>query len=179
MNIRKLLVGVAGLAAAASLIGLGAGASFTDAVSATQTVTAGTMNMGIDQAGGAKSYTLSPAGPKGSTFTTGQQLVTTRNNGNIPANAILLNVSNSNNNAAFLAGLQMKIESWTAPNQGGSLVTAYDGAFSAFPVGGMGLSGPVGPNQTDPFYVTFSATNLPTAAQGGVVIPTVTVTYEG
>ena len=64
MNIRKLLVGVAGLAAAASLIGLGAGASFTDAVSATQTVTAGTMNMGIDQAGGAKSYTLSPAGPE-------------------------------------------------------------------------------------------------------------------
>jgi len=176
MKRNKLAIAIVGGVASLSLLGLGAGASFTDAVAATQQVTAGTMNMGIAEAGGAKSWTLPAAGPEASTFTTGQELVTTTNYGNIPANAIHLAVTETSNNAALLAGLNIKIESWTAPNMGGSLVLVYSGPLTAFP--GFNLTGPVAPGQTDPFYVTFSATDLPSAAQGGVVTPTVTVTYE-
>jgi hypothetical protein len=201
MNRKKLIIGLAGGVAAFSLVGAGVGASFTDAVAATQSVNAGSMNMGIDQAGGAKSYTLPATAPEGSTFTTGPQLVTTRNNGNIAANAIQLSASDVNNNATFKGELNVEIDSWTAPNQGGQLVVAYNGPLSGLESNPQALSGPVAPGQTDPFYVTFYAgqngansdgaadvgygtnvdnsTVLDSAAQGGTVIPTVTVTYSG
>ena len=56
MKRNKLAIAIVGGVASLSLLGLGAGASFTDAVAATQQVTAGTMNMGIAEAGGAKSW---------------------------------------------------------------------------------------------------------------------------
>lgn len=201
MNKRKVLAGVAGLAVAGSLVGLGAGASFTDAVAATQTVTAGQMNLGIEQAGGQKSYTLPSTPAEGSTFTTGPQLVTTHNYGNITANAILLSLADTNTNAAMKAETNVEIDSWTAPNQGGTLVVAYNGPLSGLEANPQALSGPVAPGQTDPFYVTFyagtngansdgaadvgfgsnldNAAALDSAAQGGSVTPTVTVTYSG
>lgn len=171
MNKRKVLAGVAGLAVAGSLVGLGAGASFTDAVAATQNVTAGQMNLGIDEAGGAKTYTLPATSPEASTFTTGPQQVTTRNNGNITANAIQLSASDNNNNAALEQGLQVKIVS--------SGQTAYDGPLTGLEASPIAIQGPVAPGATDPFTVEFYANDLPSAAQGGTVIPTITVTYSG
>lgn len=171
MNRRKIVVGIAGGAAVLSLIGVGAGASFTDAVAATQSVNTGTLNLGIDEAGGAKSYTLPATVPQGSTFDTGPQQVTTRNNGNITANAILLSASDVNNNAALHDGLHVKIVS--------SGATAYDGPLSGLEASPLTLTGPVAPGATDPFTVEFSATDLPTTAQGGSVIPTITVSYTG
>ena len=204
MNRRKLVVAIAGGAAALSLIGVGAGATFTDAVAATQSVNAGTMNLGIDQAGGAKSYTLPSTAPVGSTFTTGPQLVTTRNNGNITVNSVKLSASDVNNNTALHDAVYVEIDSYTAPNFGGQKVVAYNGPLSGLEASGQDIAGPVLPGQTDPFYVTFYAgTNganaggatdvgygndldngadtagLPSAAQGGTLIPTITVTYNG
>lgn len=201
MNRKKITVAVAGGAAALSLLGVGVGASFTDSVSASQSVNAGTLNLGIDQAGGAKSYTLPATPAEGSTFTTGPQLVTTRNNGNITANAIQLSASDVNNNATLKAETYVEIDSYTAPNQGGQLVVAYNGPLSGLEANPQALSGPVTPGQTDPFYVTFYAgqngansdgaadvgygtnadnsTDLQPAAQGGTVVPTITVTYTG
>jgi predicted ribosomally synthesized peptide with SipW-like signal peptide len=179
MNRKKLVVGLAGGAAAVSLLGVGVGASFTDAVSASQTVTAGSMNMGIDQAGGAKSYTLPAAGPEGSTFTTPETLVTTRNNGNITANAITLSASDQNNNATLKNALQVVVKSYDGPNGTGNLVTAYSGPLRGLESAALAIQGPVAPGQSDPFTVSFSATNLDSAAQGGTVIPTITVSYSG
>jgi hypothetical protein len=201
MNRKKIIVGLAGGVAALSLIGAGAGATFTDSVSAAQSVNAGTLHLGIDQAGGAKSYTLPATAPEGSTFTTGPQLVTTRNNGNITANAITLSATDVSNNAALKAALYVEIDSYTQPDQGGQKVVAYNGPLTGLESNPQAIAGPVAPGQTDPFYITFYAgqnganasgaadvgygnnldnsTDLPPAAQGGSVIPTITVTYNG
>ncbi len=65
---KALAIGTMGVAAL-SLIGIGAGASFTDAVHATQSVQAGTMNMQISGPGSVsadhKSITLSTLRPDG------------------------------------------------------------------------------------------------------------------
>lgn len=201
MNRRKIVVGIAGGAAVLSLIGVGAGASFTDAVAATQTVNAGTLTLGIEQAGGQHSYTLPATAPEGSTFTTGPQLVTTHNYGTVTANAILLSASSTNTNQSLHDALYVEIDSYTAPDMGGTKVVAYNGPLSGLEANPQALTGPVAPGQTDPFYVTYYAgtngpnasgasnvgfgsdvdnsTDLPTTAQGGSVTPTITVTYSG
>ena len=86
---RKVLTAGAVGVAALALIGTGAGASFTDAVHATQTITAGTMNVQVTAAAGTvsadgKSVTLPAFGPTGSTFET-SNTITVKNNGHMPA----------------------------------------------------------------------------------------------
>jgi predicted ribosomally synthesized peptide with SipW-like signal peptide len=206
MNRKKLAVGIAGGAAVLSLIGVGAGASFTDAVAATQSVQAGTLNMTVAGPAGSstdgKTVTLAATSPENSTFTTGPQLITTTNSGNITANSILLSASDVNNNAAFQSELYVEIDSWSGPNQTGALNVAYNGPLNGLlEHGGQAIAGPIAAGQTDPFYVTFYAgTNgqnsqnagdvgygnsldnapaLDSAAEGGTVIPKITVTYQG
>ena len=178
--------GVAGLA----LIGTGAGATFTDNVNAQQQITAGTLSMTVDSnAPGSstdgKTVTLAPVGPTQSTFTTGRQLITTTNSGNITASAITLSLdASNNNNPALLDQVWVKIESWSAPNQGGSLATAYDGPLSGLAGHPMAIMGDVPAGDTDPFYVTFyagsgAAPSLTNAVEGSYVVPRVTVSYNG
>jgi hypothetical protein len=107
---RKALTAGAVCVAALALIGTGAGATFTDAVHANRTITAGTMNIQIAAGGNIsadhKSVTLSPVGPTGSTFESPEQVVTVKNSGNIPATFDSFQMTDShvgtaNNNALF------------------------------------------------------------------------------
>jgi hypothetical protein len=111
-NSRKILTAGAVGVAALALIGTGAGATFTDAVQAHRTVTAGTMDVRISDGGGGtvsangKSVTLSPVGPTGSTFESAQQTVTVKNYGDIPVTSDAIQMSESHadtarNNALF------------------------------------------------------------------------------
>lgn len=137
-NSRKILTAGAVGVAALALIGTGAGATFTDAVHADRTVTAGTMNLRITDTGGGhlspdgKSVTLSPVGPTGSTFESEHQVIEVTNKGNIPAtfDAFQMTESHSNagNNNALLSQVNVCIKStddsgtWTEAN--GPLTTA-------------------------------------------------------
>jgi predicted ribosomally synthesized peptide with SipW-like signal peptide len=86
MNKRKIVVAGAGAVAALSLIGVGAGASFTDAASASQSVTAGSINLGMSADGGDFNKSVSFATPAlitsaGTTFT---RTLTVENFGTLP-----------------------------------------------------------------------------------------------
>lgn len=175
--------GVAGLA----LIGAGAGATFTDSIHAQQQITAGTLSMTVAGPEGSstdgKTVTLAPVGPTQSTFTTGPQKITTTNSGNITASAITLSLdASNNNNAALLTQVWVKIDSWTAPNEGGSKVEVYNGPLSGLT--SMAITGDVPAGATDPFEMTFyagsgSAPSLTNAVMGSYVVPRVTVSYNG
>lgn len=184
MNHKKLVVAIAGGASAFALIGVGAGASFTDAVAASQTITAGTMNVGIDQAYGAKSYALSATAPEASTFTTGAQPVTIRNNGNIAVNAFQVSATDLSNNAALKSGLWVKITSYNAEDEAGGSNVVYDGTLAGLEASALTVTGPITAGHTDQMEVEFYAgyglaPSLPNEAQGGSITPTITVTYSG
>jgi hypothetical protein len=136
---RKILIAGALGVAALALIGTGAGATFTNSVNATETITAGTMNLQItDGAGGAvstdgHSVTLSALAPTGSTFETDHKVITVKNTGNITVKSLAFQMSESHvgtaNNNALLAQTNVCIEStdtsggpWTEGN--GPLSTA-------------------------------------------------------
>ena len=180
------LAGIAVLGIAG--VGIGAGATFTDAVNATQSITAGTLNMTVSGPTGSttngKTVTLAAVGPVASTFSTGPQLVTTTNSGDITASAILLSASDTNNNATFKSELYVRISSWSGPNMTGSEVVVYDGTLANMEANPISIMGPILPGQTDPFNVTYyagsgAAASLSNGAMGGVVIPTITVSYQG
>jgi hypothetical protein len=136
---RKVLTAGAVGVAALALIGTGAGATFSDAVHADRTITAGTMDVQISDGGGGtvsadgKSVTLSPVGPTGSTFESDHQIVKITNYSSIPvtSEAIQMTESHANslNNNALLAQTNVCIQSqdysggpWTEGN--GPLTTA-------------------------------------------------------
>ena len=102
---RKFLTAGAIGVAAFALIGAGASATFTDAVHADQSITAGTLNMTVTGPSGStvsgKTVTFAPLAHVSSTFTTGAQLVTTTNSGNIVATAIKLSASDWTDNATL------------------------------------------------------------------------------
>ena len=87
MNVKKLLIGAAGLAAAASLIGLGAGASFSDSASASQQVSTGTVALQAQGADGgwASSVWLAPIANLNSAGVVTPQTVNIYNAGSLPA----------------------------------------------------------------------------------------------
>lgn len=169
-------------------VGVGAGATFTDAVNATQTITAGTLDMTVAGPEGSttdgKTVTLASVGPVSSTFTTGAQLVTTTNSGNIVANAIRLSASDVNDNATLRSELYVRIDSWSGPNMTGTKSLVYDGTLVNLESHPITIMGPIAAGATDPFEVTFyagsgSAPSLTNPAMGGVVTPTITVSYTG
>jgi hypothetical protein len=188
MNRKKLVVAMAGGASALALIGVGAGASFTDAIAASQSVTAGTMNVGIVQASGAKTYALPLAGPEASTFNTGANPVTIQNYGNIAVNAFTVSASDVNdgaaNSLALKGELYVKITSYNAEDlQGGSNVV-YDGTLTGLETSPLTVTGPIDPGHKDQMEVQFyagqgSAPSLTDDAQGGSITPTIKVSYSG
>jgi hypothetical protein len=96
-------VGVLGLAA----IGVGAGASFTTDVQASQTITAGTLDVSVSAPGTdcpdatfhCHALTLDAVGPLGSTFETAPTKVTMTNTGNIPATFEAIQISETHGTA--------------------------------------------------------------------------------
>lgn len=201
MNVRKIAMMIGMGTAGLCLVGAGAGATFSDSVHATQRITAGTLNMTVQGPDGSstdgKTVTFADTAPEQSTFTTGPQLVTTTNSGNITAQALRLSATDVSNNAALHDSLYVEIDSFAAPNGTGTPVVVYNGLLSALESSPISIQGPIAPNQTDPFYVTYYAGNngansdgatgnnldnapsLENAAEGGVVIPKITVEYTG
>jgi hypothetical protein len=98
--------GILGIAA----VGLGAGATFTDAVHANQTITAGTMHLTLTSAHGdvssdGQTITLPSFGPVGSTFETGQNTITVRNDGDIPATTVAFQLTETHGSSDASAAL--------------------------------------------------------------------------
>jgi hypothetical protein len=95
-------VGVLGLAA----IGVGAGATFTTDVQASQTITAGTLDVSVSAPGTScpdatyhcHALTLADVGPVGSTFETEATPVTMTNTGHIPATFDAIQISETDSN---------------------------------------------------------------------------------
>jgi predicted ribosomally synthesized peptide with SipW-like signal peptide len=185
---RKLAaLGAAG-AAAISLIGVGAGASWTDSVQASQNVSTGNLAVQIrpdvpaDGTVSGNSLTFNAVGPLGSTFHTSALQFDVRNVGSLDANTVhlaLSDVASGTGGSALESGLQVKIMSW-APIWGGGSgtpVSIYDGALSAFPTSGFNMAGLIHPLQDDAYTIEFYAANLPSTAELGSVTPTVTVNY--
>ena len=183
-----LAAGALGVAAL-GLVGVGTGASFTDAVHTTQKVTAGTLDMRLSStADGAsisndgKTVSFKDLGPTQSTFSSGAQPATIKNVGNIDANAILLSADDARDSNA--ASNALRDELWVriiSPIGGG---VAYDGTLANLEAHPLQLTGPVPPQGTDSFTTEFyagsgNAPSLDNAAEGGVVTPTITVTYSG
>jgi len=98
--------GILGIAA----VGLGAGATFTDAVHANQTITAGTMHMTVTSSRGTvssdgRTITLPSFGPVGSTFETDQTTIRVHNSGNIPATTKAFQLSEAHGSSPASAAL--------------------------------------------------------------------------
>ncbi len=189
-------VGAVGLA----LVGVGAGATFTDATNSTQTIQAGTLNMTLStNAPGAttstdgKSVTLADASPVGSTFKTDAVTFEITNAGTLTANEIWLNGSDTNGGSAadqaLLAQTNVCIYSpyIDSSNPGG---VVFDGLLSRFENGGQQVTGPVAPGQHDHYTAEFYAGNVTTKcgaetspdltndAESGSITPTVTLHYN-
>jgi hypothetical protein len=112
--------GILGIAA----VGLGAGATFTDAVHANQRITAGTMHMTLTSSKGTvssdgRTITLPSFGPVGSTFETDQTTIRVHNSGDIPVTTAAFQLSEthgtSDASAVLLNELNVCIMS-TDPN---------------------------------------------------------------
>jgi hypothetical protein len=88
-----------------SLIGAGVGATFTQDTTSSQAINVGTMNVVLSADGASGNNTanisLPAVGPVGSTFVSPSNVVTITNAGNIPINAIGLQLTDSNNNATL------------------------------------------------------------------------------
>ena len=185
------ILGIAG-------VGLGAGASFTDAVNVTQSITAGTMGVRVDSTKGAtsangKTVTLVGVVNEPSTFTTGASTVKVTNTGNIPATEVQLVASAVTNGAsgdALLSQMYVKIFS--------SGQTFYNGLLSGLITGGPydlgngslpdsfdltfyagGAVQPDGTNGHASPATSFTPASLSNSSEGGVVVPTVTINVVG
>ena len=200
MNIRKMaLLGVSG-AAGLGLIGVGSHAAFTQNTTSSQQITAGTMSVVLSQGPATDTstptLTLSPVGPTGSSFTTGDQTITITNNGNIAVNEITSTPSDTVASGAAnsaLAGAAYLCEV-------SSNTVIYNGPLSSAPA--QQIAGTLAPGATDSYTVNVYAGNEPTAcgsvtqvgqpaaagtssapelqnsSEGGVIVPTLTVSYN-
>src|SRR6476469_2077167 len=191
MTTRKLaMAGALGLASL-GLIGAGAGATFTDAVNVQQKITAGTIDMQLTSpnstvsfSSNGKTATFANLGPTNSTFTSGEVPTTITNHGTVTANAIQLSASDSRGTdpaSNALAG-QMCVRIVSPIVNGG---VAYEGSLTYLEAHPVQIEGPVAGNGgTDSCTTEFDAgsracASLDNAAQGGVVTPKITVSYQG
>ena len=203
LKIRKMammgVMGVGGL----GLIGAGAHATFTQNTVSSQKITAGTMNVDLSSpvagvlGNNTPTLTFPAAGPENSTFTTGDQVVTITNNSNIPVSEVTSTpgdtVVASTANTAFAAQAYLCEVS--------SGVVIYNGPLSAAPA--QAIAGTLAAGATDTYTVniyagtattacgsvttvgatavsgTSTSPSLSTTAQGGVIDPTMTVSYQG
>jgi hypothetical protein len=108
MNKKKVLVGVAGLAAAGSLVGLGAGASFTDSASAAQNITRGSINLGVGTSPGntgQKSVSFTDPGPVDSQAHDVNDTLYLHNYGNLPEHLQSVDITGNGPETVTLSAL--------------------------------------------------------------------------
>jgi predicted ribosomally synthesized peptide with SipW-like signal peptide len=197
------VVSVAGM----GLIGVGAHAVFTQNTVSAQTITAGTMNVTLYSTaavGGNNTANLALAnlGPTGSTFTTGDQLVTITNNAPFVVSEITATPGDTFDSSGGPTSPNSRLAAETYLCEVSSGEVIYNGLLSAAPaqgiVGTLAASG-----GTDSYIVNVYAGNATTAcgtgttgttpnvpapsgaptlnndAEGGVIQPTMTVSYTG
>ena len=186
---RKVLTGGALGVAALALIGTGAGATFHDSAQAQRTITAGNLSVQISSpsgtpSNGGKTLTLNALTNEPSNFSGPPETITVFNNGSLPATVTGFTATDTYDNAYLEGALNIQLDS------GGNVI--YDGLFSALKTAAGSITIPGGttiaPGGTMTATVTFSSnpningnsgTGLPQLAQGGTVIPTLTVNVTG
>jgi predicted ribosomally synthesized peptide with SipW-like signal peptide len=199
MNIRKIaMLGVSG-AAGLGLIGVGSHAAFTQNTTSDQQITAGTMKVVVSKGPATPSsgptLTLAPVGPTGSSFTTGDQTVTITNQSDIAVNEITS--TPSDNVLPGAANQALDSEAFLCEVSSGQVI--YNGPLHSAPA--QAIAGTLAAGATDSYTVNVYAGTEPTAcgavttvggtaaagtsaapslnndAQGGVIDPTLTVSY--
>lgn len=185
---KALTVGALGVGAMA-LIGAGASATFTDGVHADQSIRAGELNVSVrgpaDSSTDGKTVTLARLGPVASTFTTGPQRVFAMNAGTVNAHAVRLSAAATGGPRSLRAEIYVKIVRWSGANGTGTNTEVYNDTLTNLEANPISITGPVVvPSGWDQFDVTFyagseGAPSLSNPSQGGVVVPTITVDYEG
>ncbi len=158
MNKRKMVIAGAGAAAALSLVGIGAGASFTDAAAASQSVTAGTINLQMSTDGGTfyKSVSFAAQGPVGSAGSTFTRQLTVKNAGSLPVH----------------------ITSYSLSSQGDlPLSVSAEGYPLADGTNNLPIDVVLAPNATQPVTLTFTVPALGNEYQGHG--KTITLTANG
>jgi hypothetical protein len=181
-KINMILIGitVSGTMATA-LVGSGAGATFTDAIHATQTINAGTLDVTVTGPGttssDGKSLTLDSLGPTGSTFSTGAQKVTIFNGGTIKATEVELSASST-----WTGDAKLKKEIGVTITEAGNQL--YDGLLTDLEANPLQLSGNLAVGATRIIKVTFyaghnSVPSLTNAAEGDTVTPDLAISFTG
>jgi hypothetical protein len=186
---RKLLTAGALVVGALAFIGAGANATFTDAIHANQSIAAGDLNVSVRGPAGSstdgKTVTLAPVGPVGSTFTTGPQRVFAMNAGTIGAHAVKLSASATGGTGSLHSEIYVRIVRWSGANGTGAATEVYNDTLANLETRPITITGPVvAPAGWDQFDLTFyagtdGAPSLSNLSQGGVVVPTIRVDYEG
>lgn len=157
-----LSVGVLGVAT----VGIGAGASFTDAVHSTQTITAGTPNVtvwgpsGTVRSADGKTITLPTPSPVGSTFETAPIILTVKNEGNITVHAVKISMGeshNTNSGASNALAAEMNVCIQSTDYSGGPWTEGNGPLSAAVALGVVQNSTILRPGDTLTYSVSFYA----------------------
>ena len=208
MKTRTLAV-LGGLGVAAiALIGAGASATFTQNTVSSQQITAGTMNVqlstlvtGAVLSNNGQTLTFSAVGPENSSFTTGDELVTITNNSNIPVTEITATPGDSFDSSGGPTSANSRLAAEAYLCEVSSNEVIYNGLLSAAPA--QSITGGLAVGATDSYTINVYAGSETTAcgtgttgtnpavpgtsvglslnndAEGGVIDPSMTVTYNG
>lgn len=179
-------LGIAGL----GLVGLGAHAVFTQDATSSQVITAGTMNVVLSApyaaGNGTQALQLAAYGPVGSSFSTGDQTITITNNGNVAVTGIGFSFGEGSSYGANTPSAYLDQQAQICVFKGS---TIYNGPFAGFSP--SSISDTINPGNTDTYVVNVYAGNTTTAcgysssapltnaAIGGVIDPTITLTFTG
>lgn len=169
MKIRNIaLAGVMGVAGM-GLIGVGAHAVFTQNTVSAQQINAGTMNVTLSSpnasGNGTASIQLPNVGPTGSSFTTGDEVVTITNQSSFPVNEITATPGDIHGGDG--ASIAFAAEAYLCEVSSGQVI--YNGLLSAAPA--QTINGTLAPAATDTYTVNVYAGNSETTACGAVVTP--------
>jgi predicted ribosomally synthesized peptide with SipW-like signal peptide len=151
-------LGVAGI----GLVGVGAHAVFTQNTTSSQQITAGTMNVTLSTTGAGalgnntSALTLAPVGPTGSSFTTGDEVVTITNHSNIPVNITSIGTGSTYPTSALATELYIcEVDPYGYVD--------YNGPLSGATTVPYGPGNPIAPLATEPMIMNIYAGNETTA----------------
>jgi predicted ribosomally synthesized peptide with SipW-like signal peptide len=151
-------LGVAGI----GLVGVGAHAVFTQNTTSSQQITAGTMNVTLSTTGAGavgnntSALTLAPVGPTGSSFTTGDEVVTITNHSNIPVNITSIGTGSTYPTSVLATELYIcEVDPYGYVD--------YNGPLSGATSVPYGPGNPIAPLATEPMKMNIYAGNETTA----------------
>ena len=148
--------------AGVGLIGVGTHATFFASTTDNQQITAGTMNVTLSTTGAGavgnntSALTLGPVGPTGSSFTTGDQIVTITNHSNIPVNITSIGTGSTYPTSALATELYIcEVDPYGYVD--------YNGPLSGATSVPYGPGNPIAPLATEPMKMNIYAGNETTA----------------